>query len=281
MKSPSRFILEAEILQPADSNILESYPVYGLNTHPDGRPYYAFDEINWGRTLLKDDYRPMFHSDLRRFKKDSGRRSLEIRKLLRRFIDVCNAHRYHRPLARRFACPWRLEARQHHRSGQLLARPWSSLGAGQGSIGPGKIPMTAKPRDEERWMPKFRQWKRGCRCREVRTSGHLATHEPRTGSWRPEPPGAMRSDIYSLGGTLSTCLLTGRPLHSDGDETLPGVLRKVQWGFAAIQSRLASSILRDLTREALEAGLASKAMTFATTRAATRRDGPLADEHRA
>ena len=56
----------------------------------DGRPYYAMRFIR-GESLKEAIDR--FHKD-ESLKKESGRRSLELRKLLRRFIDVCNAIDY-------------------------------------------------------------------------------------------------------------------------------------------------------------------------------------------
>ena len=56
----------------------------------DGRPYYAMRFIR-GDSLKEAIER--FHADAA-LKGDPGRRSLELRKLLRRFIDVCNAIDY-------------------------------------------------------------------------------------------------------------------------------------------------------------------------------------------
>ena len=65
-------------------------PVYGLGTYGDGRPYYAMRFIR-GESLKEAIGH--FHGD-ESLKKDLGRRSLELRKLLRRFMDVCNAIGY-------------------------------------------------------------------------------------------------------------------------------------------------------------------------------------------
>ena len=65
-------------------------PVYGLGTYGDGRPYYAMRFIR-GDSLKEAIDR--FHAD-EALKHDPGRRSLELRKLLRRFLDVCNAIDY-------------------------------------------------------------------------------------------------------------------------------------------------------------------------------------------
>ena len=65
-------------------------PVYGLGTYANGRPFYAMRFIRGDS--LKDAI-AAFHAD-KSSSRDPGRRSLELRKLLRRFVDVCNAIEY-------------------------------------------------------------------------------------------------------------------------------------------------------------------------------------------
>jgi tRNA A-37 threonylcarbamoyl transferase component Bud32 len=88
--SRQRFVLEAEITGGLEHPGI--VPVYGLGTYADGRPYYAMRFVK-GDSLKEAIER--FHSD-ESLKQDSGRRSLALRKLLRRFIDVCNAIDYAR-----------------------------------------------------------------------------------------------------------------------------------------------------------------------------------------
>ena len=64
--------------------------MYGLGTYPDGRPYYAMRFIRGDS--LKETV-AAFHFD-ERLKSDRSRRSLALRKLLRTFLDVCNAIEY-------------------------------------------------------------------------------------------------------------------------------------------------------------------------------------------
>ena len=64
-------------------------PVYGLGTGPDGRPYYTM-------RLIKGDN---LHVHIKRFHQDmaEGKESFDgpsLRKLLRRFLDVCQAIDY-------------------------------------------------------------------------------------------------------------------------------------------------------------------------------------------
>ena len=65
-------------------------PVYGLGAYADGRPYYAMRFIRGDS--LKEAIE-QFHADPT-LKAKPGRRSLDLRKLLRRFLDVCNAIDY-------------------------------------------------------------------------------------------------------------------------------------------------------------------------------------------
>src|SRR5262249_3847659 len=86
--SRQRFLLEAEITGGLEHPGI--VPVYGLGAYGDGRPYYAM------RFIMGDSLKEAidgFHSDAG-LKNDSGLRSLEFRKLLRRFVDVCNAIAY-------------------------------------------------------------------------------------------------------------------------------------------------------------------------------------------
>src|SRR5205085_4616818 len=86
--SRQRFLLEAEVTGGLEHPGI--VPVYGLGSYGDGRPYYAMRFIR-GDSLKEAIDR--FHTD-ETLKKDPGRRSLELRKLLRRFLDVCNAIDY-------------------------------------------------------------------------------------------------------------------------------------------------------------------------------------------
>jgi hypothetical protein len=86
--SRQRFLVEAEITGGLEHPGI--VPVYGLGTYDDGRPYYAMRLIR-GESLK--DAIDRFHAD-EVLGRDPGRRSLELRQLLRRFTDVCNAIEY-------------------------------------------------------------------------------------------------------------------------------------------------------------------------------------------
>ena len=116
--SRQRFLLEAEITGGLEHPGI--VPVYGLGTYGDGRPYYAMRFIRGDSLKEAIEH---FHADAA-LQTDPGRRSLELRKLLRRFIDVCNAIEYAHSRGR---------AAPRHQAGQRAswastARPWWSTG---------------------------------------------------------------------------------------------------------------------------------------------------------
>src|SRR5262249_30213993 len=82
--SRQRFLLEAEVTGGLEHPGI--VPVYGLGTYGDGRPYYAMRFIR-GDSLKEAIGH--FHQD-EALKADPGRRALELHKLLRPFLDVCN-----------------------------------------------------------------------------------------------------------------------------------------------------------------------------------------------
>ena len=86
--SRTRFVLEAEITGGLEHPGI--VPVYGLGSDGGGRPYYAMRFVRGDS--LKDAIAG-FHADPT-MKDDPSRRSLALRKLLRRFVDVCNAIEY-------------------------------------------------------------------------------------------------------------------------------------------------------------------------------------------
>jgi formylglycine-generating enzyme required for sulfatase activity len=84
--SRARFLLEAEITGSLEHPGI--VPVYGLGQYRDGRPFYAMRLIQ-GETLAAAIQ--AYHRDP---ETDPGARALALRKLLSRFIAVCNALAY-------------------------------------------------------------------------------------------------------------------------------------------------------------------------------------------
>ena len=83
----ARFVVEAEITGRLEHPGI--VPVYGLGHHDDGRPFYAMRFIRGDN--LKSAIEE-FHGQAGG--RDPGERTLALQKLLRRFLDVCNAIDY-------------------------------------------------------------------------------------------------------------------------------------------------------------------------------------------
>ena len=125
--SRSRFLVEAEVTGGLEHPNIA--PVYSLGTDAEGRPYYAMRLIR-GRSLREAIAR---HHDE---PGDPARRSIGLRQLLRRFLDVCNAVEYAPQPGRP---PPRHQARQR-RPRRARRDPGRRLGPGQGP----------RPQDDDR-----------------------------------------------------------------------------------------------------------------------------------
>src|SRR5262249_22014987 len=86
-ESRARFLQEAEVTGGLEHPGI--VPVYSLGTYADGRPFYAMRFIR-GDSL--HDAIKRFHQADRPLSKSEG--ALELRSLLGRFVDVCNAVAY-------------------------------------------------------------------------------------------------------------------------------------------------------------------------------------------
>ncbi len=169
--SRQRFLVEAEITGGLEHPGI--VPVYGLGTYDGGRPYYAMRFIKGDSLKEAIEH---FHAD-KSLRTNPGRRSLELRKLLRRFTDVCNAidYAHSRGVLHRDIKPGNIIVGRH---GETLVVDW----------GLAKATGKAEPRRRGAYAhAQFGQRQRRDAARlSLRDAG---LHEPRTGPWRPRPAG--------------------------------------------------------------------------------------------
>jgi serine/threonine protein kinase/tetratricopeptide (TPR) repeat protein len=223
--SRQRFLLEAEVTGALEHPGI--VPVYGLGTYGHGRPYYAMRFIR-GDSLRKaierfhgaaeshgTGIRPVGMADPGARPeppggRDPGRRSLELRQLLRRFTDVCNAIEYahSRGVLHRDIKPGNVIVGRH---GETLVVDWGLAKAtGQSEPGSGERMLRPSSASES------------AETLPGSALGTPAYMSPEQAEGNLEHLGP-RSDVYSLGATLY-CLLTGRPpFAGDAGDVIPAV----------------------------------------------------------
>jgi serine/threonine protein kinase/tetratricopeptide (TPR) repeat protein len=245
--SRSRFLLEAEITGGLEHPGI--VPVYGLGTHGDGRPYYAMRFIR-GDSLKEAIER--FHAD-EGLKRDPGRRSLELSKLLRRFLDVCNAidYAHSRGVLHRDIKPGNVIVGRY---GETLVVDWG-LAKALGRREPGT------DTEERTLAPSSANG--SAETLPGSALGTPAYMSPEQAAGDLDRMGA-RSDVYSLGATLYS-ILTGRPAFESDD--VGEVLRRVHAGEFPAPRKLEPAIDPALEAVCLKAMSQQPAGRYATPKA--------------
>jgi serine/threonine-protein kinase len=191
--SRARFLAEAEITGGLEHPGI--VPVYGLGTYGDGRPYYAMRFIR-GDSLKQAIER--FHAE-EPLNHDPGRRSMELRQLLRRFLDVCNAidYAHNRGVLHRDLKPGNVIVGRY---GETLVVDWGMaklLGRAETTTGAEEPPLTTSSASGSA------QTAPGS---VLGTPAYMSPEQAVGDLDRLGP----RSDVYGLGAMLY-CLLTGKP----------------------------------------------------------------------
>jgi serine/threonine protein kinase len=213
-QSRMRFVLEAEITGGLEHPGI--VPVYGLGTYADGRPFYAMRFIKGDS--LKDAIEH-FHRktcEVSKTSKVSGELTVEFHKLLRRFIDVCNAIAYahSRGVLHRDLKPGNIMLGQY---GETLVVDWGlakPLGRQEGT----------SLAEEQPLQPTSASGSAETQPGTAIGTPHFMSPEQAAG--RSDLLGPT-TDVYSLGATLF-CVLTGKVPIADRD--IGVVLQKVQRG---------------------------------------------------
>jgi formylglycine-generating enzyme required for sulfatase activity/tRNA A-37 threonylcarbamoyl transferase component Bud32 len=207
-ESRARFLLEAEVTGGLEHPGI--VPVYGLGSYGDGRPFYAMRFIR-GDSLKEAIAR--FHQAEARGR-PAGESALELRQLLGRFLDVCNAIAYahSRGVLHRDLKPGNVMVGQY---GETLVVDWGlAKVVDRADIETAEGPLRPSLTDDS------------AMTRTGAALGTPAYMSPEQAAGRLDQLGPA-SDVYSLGATLY-CLLTGKAPFSEGDA--PEVLRQVQRG---------------------------------------------------
>ena len=252
LDSRARFLLEAEITGSLEHPCI--VPVYGLGAYADGRPFYAMRFIH-GDSL--QDAIKHYHGEPSPVRgRVEGERTLELRQLLGRFVDVCQAIQYahDRGVLHRDLKPGNIMLGKY---GETLVVDWG-LAKAVGRAEPRERPDAY---DEPTLRPAAASG--SAETLAGTTLGTPAYMSPEQAAGRLDLLGPA-SDVYSLGATLY-CLLTGRA-PVEGKDTA-AVLQKVQNGDFPRPRQLKPAVNPALEAISLRAMALNRTDRYATPRA--------------
>jgi eukaryotic-like serine/threonine-protein kinase len=245
--SRARFLFEAKITGSLEHPGI--VPVYSLGTYVDGRPYYAMRLIKG--TNLKEAVAE-FHRGQGPVR-DAGKRSVELRKLLRRFLDVCNAIEYAhgRGVLHRDLKPSNIMVGEY---GETLVVDWGlakSMDRADASEPSSNAGRTRTPESgPNETLPGSK----------IGTPEFMSPEQSKGDLDRLGP----RSDVYSLGATLYF-LLTGKSAFDKADRDL--VLDAVRTGDFTPPAAVNPTIPRALEAICLKAMAVDPADRYTSARA--------------
>jgi tetratricopeptide (TPR) repeat protein len=207
--SRTRFVLEAEITGGLEHPGI--VPVYGLGHYADGRPFYAMRFIRGDS--LQQAIEAFHKADVPG--RDAGERTLSLRQLLGRFVDVCNAIAYahSRGVLHRDLKPGNIMLGQY---GETLVVDWGLAKAGSTTDQPVSAEGPLRPTTASGSAP----------TQMGQAFGTPEYMSPEQAAGRLDLLGPA-TDVYSLGATLY-CLLTGKTPFEGADSG--ALLQLVQKG---------------------------------------------------
>ncbi len=244
--SRARFLREAHVTARLEHPGI--VPVHGLGCYADGRPFYAMRFIRGDN--LQDAIGRFHQAD--RSGRDPGERTLELRQLLRRFVDVCNAVAYahSRGVIHRDLKPANVLLGQY---GETLVVDWGLarpvIARADGTVAEVSLDLASTPEAGLTQAGRF--------------VGTPAFASPEQAAGRLDELGPA-SDVYSLGAMLYG-LLTGQAPFAPA--ALEVVLQRVQRGEFPRPRQVKGSVPAALEAVCLKAMALKPAGRYSTARA--------------